>query len=238
MNFSDIGKTFGVFLNDMDKIIYDDNWILRAKVFGGLGLCDNAAGLKIMTDVLDRINAQIGPLKTENDAWLLTKFDFSTQVGNMIVDLEFRGFENKSARARVYIKKNSFNATATVYHSNVGSYTINSNNINLGDLWSSRIASSAICSDNYTTTNVYEDDKTSDDDDNLVGNVIINGNDSAKSNVIINGIDSAKSYANDLTYNINTSYSNATLYKNDYEDRINTLENTIYKLTNNNKFSV
>jgi len=214
MKFSDIGKTFGVFLNDMDKVVYDDNWILRAKVFGGLGLCDNAAGLKIMADVLDKMNAQLGSSKTENDAWLLTRFEISMEVGNVIVDLEFRGFENKSAKARVYVKENSFSAMATVYHSNplVSPYVVSGNSNNIGHLWSSSLASGAICSstkvdDMYNSINAYADNETSEDNDNSVGNSI---------------------------YKIVNSYGDSA-YKNDYEDRIDKLENMISKITRDNE---
>lgn len=130
MNFSDISSTFGVFMNDMQKIVFDDDWIAKAKAISGLHMCDNSVGLKTMTEILDKMNSNIADLD-DNRFWKISKFDISCDVGTNIVNISFAGFGGKRAEATVYLRDNKKPLVTNIRVSNndISDYytTINTN---------------------------------------------------------------------------------------------------------------
>lgn len=105
MNFSDISSIFGVFMNNMQKIVFDDEWIAKAKAISGLHMCDNSVGLKTMIEILDKMNSNIADLD-DNRFWKISKFDITCDVGTNIVNISFAGFGGKRAEATVYLRDN------------------------------------------------------------------------------------------------------------------------------------
>lgn len=161
MNFSDISSMFGVFMNDMQKIVFDDDWIAKAKMISGLHMCDNSVGLKTMTEILDKINGNIADLD-DNRFWKISKFDISCDVGTNIVNIWFAGFGGKRANATVYLRDNKEPIVTNIAVPNNISdyYTVTSSASPIGTGWTSNTQTYVGPSINYNK----DEDEDCDDD--------------------------------------------------------------------------
>lgn len=168
MNFSDISSTFGVFMNDMQKIVFDDDWIAKAKMISGLHMCDNSVGLKTMTEILDKMNSNIADLD-DNRFWKISKFDISCDVGTNIVNISFAGFGGKRADATVYLRDNKKPLVTNIRVSNndiSDYYTINTNMasaVPVGTGWTSNTQTYIGPGVKYSS----DDDEDCDDNDSI-----------------------------------------------------------------------
>jgi hypothetical protein len=168
MNFSDISSIFGVFMNDMQKIVFDDEWIAKAKAISGLHMCDNSMGLKTMTEILDKMNSNIADLD-DNRFWKISKFDITCDVGTNIVNISFAGFGGKRAEATVYLRDNKKPLVTNIRVSNndiSDYYTINTNVASaapVGTGWTSNTQTYIGPGVKYSS----DDDEDCDDNDSI-----------------------------------------------------------------------